>query len=203
VGYKHEDGYGVAELQNYKSVAAGLFKVNGINYYIGVAPYPVTPSPGNIWDELDTAGNFIESWFWSGAYWLSKQQYFEFRSFTNQNSTTSILYLVPTTDINNTFNLFLTKAVAKIFIGGTNNATNYWGFDLFRVTSVNTFAGINPSITTSSEAANINLGLIQNLNLHINTAAVNFAGFRQSTIRNGAAGLLSGSYNLYFRKARI
>jgi hypothetical protein len=172
--------------------------------YKGAAPYPYSPLViGDIWDELDTAGNFIESWFWSGAYWLSTQQYFEFRSFTNQNSTTSILYLVPTTEINNTFNLFLTKAVAKIFIGGANNATNYWGFDLFRVTSANTFTGINPSITTSSEAANVNLALIQNLNLHINTAAVNFAGFRQSTIRNGAAGLLSGSYNLYFRKARI
>jgi hypothetical protein len=199
VAYKNESGFNTANLLDYKTVSAQLIKINGRNYYLGQAPYPVTPSVGDIWEELNVGGYYIERWFWNGTYWLSANEYSEFvtQFITNGNA----IRMTCTKDI--TSNLFLLRVYALANVGSNNNATNYWTLQLSRVNFGQSQTLIGSALSTQNLPASQYLPLTQNLNLHINVAATSFASFISTIARIGTAGNFSATHIIFYRKARI
>jgi hypothetical protein len=149
MGYKHEDGSAIAELRNYKFVAAQFFKQNGKNSYRGVAPYPVTPAIGDKWEELDATGLFLESWYWNGTYWLSERIYNWFFDTIGNTAAAAVNW-----PVNPATNIYLTDLITAVSTTVANSATNGWTWTLSRVTAANVATTItsNNSLTGGQAA---------------------------------------------------
>jgi hypothetical protein len=168
--------------------------------YRGPAPYPYQVAVGRVWEELNGTGQFVQRWFWNGNYWLSEQEYGEFATVNAINATSSVR-LTPSSDI--TSNLFLTRIYGYLIVNGTSSATQYWTLQLVRAAVNNTTTAIGTALSTQSLAGSTNLKLTQNLNLHLDVAAVNLGCFQVTITRLSNPGTLSGSFVLFYRRARL
>jgi hypothetical protein len=168
--------------------------------YRGPAPYPYSLVVGRVWEELSGTGHFLQRWFWNGTYWLSEQEYGEFATVNALNATTTVR-LTPSSDISS--NLFLNRIYASLIVNGAISATQYWTLQLVRAAVNNVTTAIGTALSTQSLAGSTNLKLTQNLNLHLDVAAVNLGCFQTTITRFSNPGTLSGSLVLFYRRARV
>lgn len=99
---------------------------------------PIDPNKGDRWIEISEEGNWIQNWFWNGAYWLSQN---------DTNATNQDAYLtnngqgatIPLIFTNNA-NIFITKfrfngrMDGDVSPGGTTDSNaNYWNFNYLLV----------------------------------------------------------------------
>ncbi|MGL4623251.1 MAG: hypothetical protein ACRCZS_30085 [Chroococcidiopsis sp.] len=172
-------------------------------HYRGAAPYPYTPSIGDTWEELSATGLWIEAWFWNGTYWLSQQTFEKYQ--VNSNSINSgtgagLAGYGFTVDFN--FNLYVLNMQAAIYVSNATTSTNYWSWDLTRISSV------SGSITLASadnrfQAGNTWKAYLTNINTHINLALTQTTNLR---IREGATGgsaTKMGTIGYQYKLARI
>jgi hypothetical protein len=167
--------------------------------YRGPAPYPYPLVVGRVWEELSGTGQFLQRWFWNGTYWLSEQEYGEFAT-VNAISATATARLTPSSDF--TSNLFLTRIYGSLIVNGTSSATQYWTLQLVRAAVNNTTTNIGTALNTQSLTGSTNLKLTSNLNFHLDVSATNLGCFQATITRFSNPGTLSGSFVLFYRKAR-
>lgn len=96
-------------------------------HYRGAAPYPVTFFIGDTWEELDASGNWIETWFWNGFFWLSTQvcQYHQSTP-TSSNVASTYHYPLPVDN----YDLFLVSLYATLLVNVAATATVNWGWTI-------------------------------------------------------------------------
>lgn len=200
--FKHLDGQNQAELRNYKLLQGQLFKINGKNHYRGVAPYPVTPAVGDTWEELDATGNWIQNWFWNGAYWLSQQVYQQ--SSTNPNLTTAgtgtgLLGYGFAVE-NSNFNLFILAMEAAIFTSNNSTSGSNWTWRLDRIStgSVTQLA----VQTNQGQLGNTWASFVTPINVHINVGATQTVAMRIRESPSGSANK-AGTVGFKYRLARL
>jgi hypothetical protein len=96
--------------------------IGGKRQYIGAAPFPVTPIKGDRWVEFDNADNFIETWIYSGVFWISE----EVRNFGYNSNTTALNATLNTTvhPLTTNFKLLLVNIVIAAIQNTTASGTN-------------------------------------------------------------------------------
>jgi hypothetical protein len=123
--------------------------VGNYQTYRGIAPFPGTAVIGDIWQELNGSGGFLEEWIWNGTYWLSTKTFFR------EYSTIAIGTAVPNPayPLTSSYNVFVTKLYGLIFSNVAATGSVNWGWSL-RTTTV---AGTATTIATANnngQAAN-------------------------------------------------
>lgn len=104
-------------------------------------------------------------WFWNGTYWLSSAtQYLRFGS--HGNSVTTSKYEPLETEFSQ-YNIYCLSWNVAARIDTTNNATNYWHFEIYRRSSTLTVTLIS-SVNTSSWSPGAIVVQKNPINMHLN-----------------------------------
>lgn len=89
---------------------------------------PTQPNKSDRWTEITDEKDWIESWFWNGTYWLSKQEYQHFTNGSANFSSNNFRFA-------NNYNLLVKKfriisrMDGDLSPGGQlDSNTNYWDF---------------------------------------------------------------------------
>lgn len=155
---------------------------------------PLVPTIGDSWDELDPNGGFLQSWFWSGTYWLSRQIY-EFNWAGDTDSYTSAINILPT------FNIFLLQQTISTYSSNNHTTSTYWSINLSRTNTYNSATNIY-SINTNSDLGSQWNSRTNIINLHIDVIALVARFFRYYFIPTGSPKTMNIIINLKYRIAR-
>jgi hypothetical protein len=168
--------------------------------YIGPAPYPYVPFNGATWTELDGLGNLVQEWFWSGTFWLSRQEFWQTLTGSplGLTSSNSVVDFAPPPG----FDVFFTRLSTSFRANAIQTVTNFYTMSLSRVTAGDVSTQI-VNINTQGAAANINIFRTTLVNININMVALNVVSFRLSETRT--ATVIARSSNSYcsYRLSRI
>lgn len=159
---------------------------------------PTNPAVGDFWDELDASDWLIQEWFWGGSYWLSRRIIYKDPSVNNVNASTTIYYEIPSD-----YNIFVLFYKVNILIGGTNNALNYWTFNLLRSANSGNTTLLSSQISTANAATNAWFSSTQAINTHINIGATGAKAFQVALTKILNASNVVGSLQIAYRLARI
>lgn len=167
--------------------------------YCGVAPFPHFLSKGCEWLELDSKGNIVQDWYYSGNYWVTKQLFSETISSLTQPSsaTISTAFSAPSG-----FNLFLDSFNVHYSVTTDSVAPNFFQFELDRFSDSGSKT-ILASVKTIGTKANVYTKVTVPLLLHNDLKATKTAYFKLSESR--LAGNLSrtSTTSVTYRLVRI
>ena len=167
---------------------------------------PKSPTIGQQWCEVDENGLLVEEWFWNGVYWLSTQIYTSTIQLNHQRSFTYCFQV----DLSENIFILNTFFTFRTFNPHTTDRYNYYYANLiiFRQGNVNSGAiyGYNSGsieyLNTSSYDTKNTYREIDEINMHIDAQAIKLASAGVEFITLGGAGLVLGSGQLNYRKAK-
>lgn len=162
---------------------------------------PVSPTPGDMWMELNGSGVPFYSWYWmwSGSYWLSPLQS-ERVSFDGL-TTVSRIHFVGSHESN--LDYLFSSITWNVTVATTNNSSNQWSLQFERVATNGTITNIGPAVDTG--VLGLNYGnLAANLaSTHVDISTVDAKMFRGVLRKpSGNAGPIYGCAELFFNYAR-
>lgn len=189
-------GSGIAQLPDSDRLQYDI-DLGGNKHYRG-SVVPTNPNANDTWDEETSGGVWVRTWFWSGQYWLSNQEFWKDNSIVSLGATSILYYDLPV-DANVLVNSFK----VSILLGATNTTANYWTFALSRVTGVSTSVAIGAAISTAAVSPNQWYTATISPAAHINIASSGSKAFRVDATRVGTPSNIAGGIEISYRLARI
>lgn len=165
------------------------------NPHIG-ANIPPNLYIGRQWHEISSESVYLESWVWSGNYWLSLQTYSYQFTTASGNGVNTLVY-----PIDPGCNVFLLRSLATIYCNVLSTPTVNWTWTISRVNA----AGIATNLATdNSNGLTVNTWstFVTPINQHINVAQSGAVGLRIQDVRRGNISK-AGTIGFEYKKARI
>jgi hypothetical protein len=147
--------------------------------------FPASPATNDLFYRSDLDMQYR----WNGVRWLSELQRASFNLGSGVTSVPEMYYA-----LGSGYNIFIKKISALFYITGTNNASNYWRFMIYSITSSETLIDTRSSAVSSAGVWSLDE------NPAVNTLATT-AGFHLSTSKVGVPGpgTLDGSFTVYYQ----
>lgn len=188
-------GNGVGQLPDADRLAYDI-DLGGNKHYRGFT-VPTNPNINDTWDEETTAGVWVRTWFWSGQYWLSTQEFWKDSSIVTLGATSVIYYDLPVDA-----NVYVGNFKISMLLGATNTTSAYWTFALSRATGATSSVAIGSVLSTASAAANSWYNTFFAANTFINIATSGTKAFRVDVTKITTPSSIAGGIEVGYRLAR-
>lgn len=160
---------------------------------------PINPNFGDTFEEVTSAGDWVQSWFWNGTYWLSLETKKFDANYQNVSGSGTQEWFHA---LNNKWDIFITDFYLVVLTTNINDSTRYWKFELAKRPPGNNNLSILAYFETKNLALNSNNLIKQTLNLHLPTASATLLNYRWTSYNNPSP-IEIGSASTIYRFARL